>query len=148
MTLPLRYITMLFPSPLPHLGFVSAMVQSSHRRLRWLRVSKPSGGHAPAQSPLVLPHTAFHAGKTSLQLVCGLVTSLFLMQSLGFPCLYFPATLVGYTPLPSHWMGYSSYLEVLTPLSIYGTSRLVGLSRPLVAILEGFGLFPSHWTVL
>ena len=85
---------MLFPSLLPHLGFMNAMVQSSYRRLRWLRVSKPSGGHAPAQFPLIIPHMPFHAGKTSLQLALNLVTSLFLMQSLGFTCSYFPAVRV------------------------------------------------------
>ena len=72
-----RYTTVHCLFPLPNLGSVNAMVQSSLKRLRWLRDSKLSGGHALAQFPLlVITHMSLHPRKTSLQLVCHLVTSM------------------------------------------------------------------------
>ena len=85
---------MLSPSPHPHLGSISTIVQNSYKGLRWLKDSKLGGGYVHAQFTSMTPHKPFHAGKTSLQLALALVTSLFLMQSLEFTCLYFPATLM------------------------------------------------------
>ena len=82
---------MLFPFLLPHLGSMSVIAQN--KGLGWLKVSKLSRGHVPAQFPLIMSHGPLHTGKTLLQLAFTLVTSLLLMQSLEFICLYFPATL-------------------------------------------------------
>ena len=146
MTLHLIFIIMPSPSLLPHLGSASATVQCSHMRLRWSRASRLSGEHAPAQFPLIIPHLSLHTGKTLLQLVFNLVTSLSMMQSLEFPCLNFPATLVQCILLSFRQMEHFLHLEVETRLPFSGISKLVGLSGPSMAILSWFVLFPSHQT--
>ena len=128
------------PSPFlhPHLGSISAIAQNFYNELEWLRAFKLNGGNVPIQFHWIIPIPPLYAGRTSLQSVLDLTTSLSLMQSLESTNLFFLGILNMWDPLPFHWMGHSLCLGVQTKPSSFGISRLVGLSKPSMAMLMGF----------
>ena len=132
---------------LPHLHFTSAMLQSSHRKLGWLRGCQLIGEHVSGQLHWTMPHRHLHAGKTPLQLVWVMGTSLSLMESQVASQQFFLDTLVMWDLLPSHQMGYHLHLEVGTRPSGSGICRLVGLPSLSMATPNGFLLFLSHQIV-
>ena len=70
----LKFTIMHSHFPLLDPGSTSAIVQSYYKKLRWLKGTKSIGVHVPAQFTSIIPQMLSHAGKISLQLVCGLVT--------------------------------------------------------------------------
>jgi hypothetical protein len=132
---------------LPHPGFTNPTLQSSQGGLKWLRGPQLDGEHVSAQFPSVVTHGPLHTRRILLRLVYPLVTLLPLMELQAARWLSFLGIVVWCDLLASHQMVHCLYLEVMTQLSNSGMSRLVGLSRPSMATLEGFFPFPSPPTV-
>ena len=125
---------------------MSVTAQNLYKRLKWLRDFKLDGGCVPAQFLLSSPHWPLHAGKILLQLALTVATSQCSMESVEGTYPLSLDILVLWHPLNFHQMECCLYLEVKTQLSDSGMYKLVGLSRPSLAIPAGFPLFPFHKT--
>jgi hypothetical protein len=146
MNLPPRSTILLYHSLLPQLGSKSAMVQSSHKRLKWSRGSQLDGVHVPAQFHWVPKYMGSHILKILLQLGLGTRISSYWMQSQA----------VRQTILSGHtdevWCAvFSSDGRSLVSGSGDTTVKLWdmqtgGAIKTFLAILSWFALFPFQWT--